>query len=117
MPTLKAILLTIALGLALVVAAPDTAQAAPPSRDVTYTYYSQTLTDADGSTGVYDVIGFVRYSPDGTAYTRCTYAQRVNGIQTPRGTYRVEYAIANTSKEGVRQFCVENFPNRTLIVV
>jgi hypothetical protein len=115
MPTLKTILLALIFGLALLAAAPDTAQAAPPVRDVTYTYYSQTLTDADGSTDVYDIIGVVRYNPDGTAYTRCTYAQRVGGIQTPRGTYRVEYAIANTSKEGVRQFCVENFPNRTLI--
>jgi hypothetical protein len=113
MPTLKAILLALTFGLALVVAAPDTAQAAPP-RDVTYSYSYIELTDSDGTTAFYDFAGIVRYNKDGTAYTQCSYARRTPGTftRTPVGSHRVEYAIADTSYEGVKQFCMESFANR-----
>jgi hypothetical protein len=113
MPTLKTILLALTFGLALLGAAPDTAQAAPP-RDVTYSYSYIPLVDANGESGNYDFAGIVRYNKDGTAYTQCSYARRTPGTftRTPVGSHRVEYAIVDTSYEGVKQFCMESFANR-----
>jgi hypothetical protein len=112
MSTLKTILLALIFGLALVAAAPDTAQAAPP-RDVVYTFYEVPLIDADGTTRNYTVSGAVRYNKNGTAYTSCGYGYRnESGSMVPVGGHRVEYAIVDTSREGVLAFCTENFATR-----
>jgi hypothetical protein len=115
MPTLKAILFTLAFGLALVVAAPDTAQAAP-QRDVSYSWANVQLTDSDGTTGNYHVLGSVRYGtknnpPRGTY---CSYLKLdESGNWTGDGTYYQSEPIADASNAGVRQFCFDNFVNRT----
>jgi hypothetical protein len=112
MRTLKAILFALIFGLALVAAAPDTAQAAP-QKDVIYNYYDVPLTDADGSTGLYNITGAVRYNRDGN-FTSCGYGRKspTTGNVLPVGGHRVEYAIADTSREGVLAFCTENFATR-----
>lgn len=111
---LKTLLASLALGLALVGAAPDTAHAAPPPRDVIYTFYEVPLTDIDGSTRLYTVSGTVRYdNKTGTAYTNCGYGYRDDsGSMVPAGGHKVDYAIADTSREGVYAHCVESFPIR-----
>jgi hypothetical protein len=113
MSKIKTILLALIFGLALIAAAPDTAQAAPPPRDVVYTFYDVPLTDADGMIRNYTVSGAVRYTKNGAAYTSCGYGYRnESGSMVPVGGHRVEYAIADTSREGVLAFCTENFATR-----
>jgi hypothetical protein len=109
---LKSLLVAIALALALLGAAPDTAQAAP-QKDVIYNYYDVPLTDADGTTGLYNITGAVRYNRDGN-FTSCGYGRKspTTGNVLPVGGHRVEYAIADTSREGVLAFCTENFATR-----
>jgi len=108
------IVATLAAILALFTITAGTATAAPPKQDVLYTFYDVPLTDADGTTRNYTMSGVVKYNNKaGTAYTNCGYGYRNEaGSMVPVGGHRVEYAIADTSREGIYQYCVENFATR-----
>jgi ABC-type oligopeptide transport system substrate-binding subunit len=109
------ILIGIAATLALLLGAAP-AEAAP-QKDVTFSYsYIQLETDpVTGDPVYYDIVAQVQYV-DGQATTRCTYFRRVPGTFTriPAGQYTAAGTPGGTSSTTLKQFCIDNFPYRTV---
>lgn len=107
-------------GLTLLGASPVGAASPNAGKDVSYSYAYQTLTNPDGTTSTYHIIGEVDYTKSGntiTATTNCAYFKSPTPTAPPTqatydGQYNVDGAIADTSYTGVKNFCVENFNNR-----
>jgi hypothetical protein len=107
--------------LALSLASVGQASAAGQAKGVAYIWDNVTLTDANG-TGVYQIRGGVTTTKDGrvtTTETWCDYIEQpAPGASWQdwviAGTYRVNYAVADTSEAGLKQYCTLHFADRTL---
>jgi len=121
---MKRILASLALSSAALVGVAAPAVAAP--KDVSYSYPNVTLVDTTApdvdatpnDSGQYVVTGGVKYSTrNGPIGTYCNYYRMGPGGVTDltvEGYYNVtSTTVTDASSAGVRQYCIDNFNNRT----